>query len=780
MTSMNGEMMDLKNSLPVLLLKNLLLLPNQEVKLELTNSLSQNVALLANKAYKNELVVLPLKDQLEEKPEISDFPQVAIVAKIKNKIELPNGNLRITLRGLFRAEVKSLQNHKEEKEVLECLYEKMSIPSYDEIESLALLRKLVELIQQYVKSDQVSNSILNTIKDVKDLNKMTDLIAAFLPISFSRKLFYMEQINPVLRGEGLISDLNLELQVMKLDKQMEEKLQIGLEESQKEFILKERLREIQEELGETHSKQEEIEKYRTSLKKLNLHNDKIISKIESEITKLELMSEASPEGASIRTYLDWMLHLPWEYETKDETNLESIKKSLDKTHFGLEKAKNKILEYIAAKERNESVNTPILCLIGPPGVGKTTLAKSIAESLNKSFYKISVGGLNDSSILTGYRRTYLGSSPGKIIEALKRCGSKNPVILIDEVDKMVKDYKGDPSSALLDILDKEQNPYFIDYYIEEEFDLSHVLFILTANDKEDIPYELYDRLEVVELSSYTVNEKMLITKKYLLPLLLEEHKLTSKNIKFLDGTIKEIIENYTNEAGVRDLYRLLTSLVRKLIVQDRLLNIKITHELVLELLGPGKYTQNSLIEKGAIGVVNALAITNLGGKVLPVETCIYPGNERIKITGFVERVMEESISVAISYLLSHQEVFQIHKEDYQNKNIHIHLLEAGMKKDGPSAGVSITTALLSLAKHKKVPDWIAMTGEMTLLGYVKKIGGLKEKLIGAYHDGIKEVFIPKENHYDLEEVPKEVLENLKIIEVEQYEEIYKKIFLEEM
>ena len=383
-------MIHLKNSLPVLLLKNLLILPHQEVKLELTNELSKKVVLLSSLENKNELIVLPVKDQLEEKPEISDLPKVAIVAKVKNKITLPNGNLRVTLRGLFRAQVKNLLNHKKEKEILQCTFEKMSIPEYDEIESLALQRKIMELVHQYVKNDGISNSILNLMKDIHDLNKLTDLVVSFLPISFSRKLFYIEEMNPILRGEGLLSDLNLELQVMKLEEQMEEKFQNGLEKSQKEFILKEKLREIQEELGEPNLKEKEIEQYKESLEKLNISNSKVELKIKEEIKKLELLTETSPEISNIRNYLDWMLSLPWNHSSQDETDLEKIKKNLDKNHFGLEEAKDKILEYIGAKIRNNMVNAPILCLVGPPGVGKTTLAKSIAESLNKTFYKISV------------------------------------------------------------------------------------------------------------------------------------------------------------------------------------------------------------------------------------------------------------------------------------------------------------------------------------------------------------------------------------------------------
>lgn len=767
----------MKNSLPVLLLKNLLLLPNQEVKLELSNPLSQDVIFLASEEYKNELMVLSLKDQMEEQPDVSDLPNIAIVAKIKSKIELPNGNLRVTLRGLFRAQSKEFLNHKKQKEILDCIYEKMSIPPYDEIEALALSRKITELLHEYVQNEGVSNSILNVIKDIKDLNKLTDLVASFLPISFARKLNYVEEINPVLRGRELISDLNLELQVAKLEKHIEEKFQNGLEESQKEFILKEKLREIQEELGETNYKQKEIEYYQNALEELAISDEKVVAKIKNEIKKLELMNDASPEISSIRTYLDWMIALPWGKESIDETNLEVIKKRLDKTHYGLEKAKEKIIEYIAAKNRCETVNTPILCFIGPSGVGKTTLAKSIAESLNKSFYKISVGGLNDSAILTGYRRTYLGSSPGKIIEGLKKCGTKNPVILIDEVDKMVKDYKGDPSSTLLDILDKEQNKNFVDYYIEEEFDLSHVLFIMTANRKEEIPLELLDRLELIELSSYTIEEKLWITKKYLLPRVYIEHKLTVKNIRFSDTCLKELILKYTNEAGVRDLYRILTSLVRKCIVKNNVENVKITSDTLLDLLGPGPYETSFLKETGYPGIVNALAVTNCGGIPLPIECTFYEGTGKVKITGSVEKVMEESIQVAMSYLFAHQEELHLDTTLFKTNDLHIHFLATGLKKDGPSAGVSITTALISLATKQMVESTIAMTGEITLLGFVKKVGGLKEKIIGAYHNGIKTIFISKENHLDLQDIPSEVLEKLSIIEVETYKEIYNQIFL---
>lgn len=766
----------MKNTLPVLLLKNLLLLPTQEVKLELANDVSREVVLLSADIYQNELIVMPLKDQMEEMPDVSDLPEVALVAKVKNKITLPNGNLRVTLRGLFRAQVKNLSNNQEKEDILECQYEKMILPKYLETEALAIKRKIETMLQEYVNSEGVSNSILNMIKDVKDLNKLTDLVANFLPLSFARKLSYIEEINPIVRGNYLLEDLHIELEIIRLDRKLEEKLQTGLEESQKEFILKEKLREIEEELGDVHSKYEEVSIYEEALENLEIENPKTVQKIKEEIKKLKLMSDVSPEISSVRNYLDWMIALPWNRYSIEEKNLETIQKTLDKTHYGMYPVKEKILEYIAAKNRSGNVNTPILCLVGPSGVGKTTLAKSIAESLNRTFYKISVGGLNDSSILNGHRRTYLGSNPGKIIEGLKKCGTKNPVFLIDEVDKMVKDYKGDPASTLLDILDKTQNKAFVDYYMEEEFDLSNILFILTANYKEEIPYELYDRLEVVELSSYTILEKVAIAKKYILPKLYIEHNVTSKNIKFSENILKEIIFHYTNEAGVRNLERTLQSFIRKLIVKNNLDNVKVTSEMVLELLGPSKYEQNHYLENNTPGVVNGLAVHACGGEVMPIETCFYEGTGHVKITGLAEKIMEESINVAISYIISNKDKFKINDYYFKTKDLHIHLLDAGVKKDGPSAGVAITTAIISLARNDFIPREIAMSGEITLNGFVRKVGGLKDKLVGAYNAGMKKVFIPKENHNDLIEVPKEILEKLEIIEVENYEEIFVNLF----
>lgn len=766
----------MKKNLPIMLLKSVLILPNQEVKLELNNDLSKNTTYYSSDNYHNEVVIVSPKDQMEEMPEVSDLPSVSVVCKIKSKIELPNGNLRVTLRGLFRAHIKNFKNTK--NDILICTYEKLEIPEFKEIEAMAVKKKLKSMITSYVKKDNsVSNSILNVIKDVEDLNKLTDLITAFLPIPFLKKLEYIEEMNPVLRGKKLIEELNLEIKIQELESELDDKFQINLEINQKEFILKEKLKVIKEELGETNAKDIELNDYQNKLNN-TIFPSKVRKKLEEELKKFAYTSDNSPEIANIRNYLDWMFNIPWYNSSIDEKSLRNIMKNLNQTHYGMLSIKDKIIEYIAAKNRNKDIKTPILCLVGPAGVGKSTLAKSIATSLNKEFYKISVGGLNDSSVLNGHRRTYLGASPGKIIEALKKCSTNNPVILIDEVDKMVKDYKGDPISVLLDILDENQNKSFVDHYIEEEIDLSNILFILTANNILNIPPELIDRLEIINLTSYTVLEKFEIAKKYLLPIIYEEHLISNKNVKFSDDILKHIILSYTKEAGVRELKRVLTRIIRKLIVLNKLNNIKITEELLNTLLKEEKYFNKTSNDTPNKGEVNAIAITDLGGKIIKLETTTYDGNGNIKITGNIEKVMKESVSVALSYLYTNKDYFNISSNYFKKKDLHIHFLEASLKKDGSSAGISITTSLLSLFKNKIISSKYAMTGEITLNGNIKKIGGLKEKLIACLYDNIKVVFIPIENHDELELIDSDIKLLLKIIEVSNYKEIYEYLFKE--
>lgn len=768
----------MNNNLPVMLLKGLVLIPNQEVKLDINNKISKKIVMISSKNYNDELLIVCPKDQKEEVPEVTDLPFVGVVCKITSKIELPNGHLKIKVKGLRRVAIEEYSNNVNDSDILECSVRNIELPRFEEAELNAAKRKLLDILKKYIDlNPSISNSILGYLKNETDINKMTDQIALFLPLSIEKKLEYMEEINALKRARRLIKDINLEIEIILLDEQIEENLSTELENTQKEFILREKIKEIKKELGDNDIKQDEIDDYLQKLNSLELPK-KTYDKILYEIKKYESTNEMSPEISGIRTYLDWVLNLPWNNKTTDETDIVKIRKSLDKSHYGLEEIKERVIEFVVSKKRNKDIISPIICLVGPPGVGKTTIANSIAKSLNKEFSKISVGGLNDSAELNGHRRTYIGASPGKIIGSIKKCGSKNPLILIDEVDKMVKDYKGDPASVLLDILDVEQNKYFIDNYIEEPFDLSNVTFILTANDENKIPLELLDRLEIIKISSYTEIEKIDIAKKYLLPRIYKNYLLKAKDIKISNDIILEIINNYTKEAGVRELNRLLDKIIRKIIVlnndnEDLKINLKETD--LKKYLGNKKF-ENILNNNVIPGKINGLAFTPYGGMVMQIESCMYEGTGKIKTTGSLGNVIKESVEVAISYLQANKDLLKINDYYFKTKDIHVHMLDGATKKDGPSAGSAITLAILSLILNKAVNNNIALTGEMSLSGYILPIGGLKEKIIGAYNSGISIVFIPKKNHNDLDNIPEEVKKKISIIEVNNFIEVYNNIF----
>lgn len=751
-------------NIPVILLKNLVILPNQEIKLELNNVISGKAINDASSNFKSEILVVAPMDLLEEEPSVDDLPKVGVIAKIKNKID-NDGVIEIKLRGLKRVAVNKYYQEKN-NEVLysEVMY--IDLPALVEEEENAILRKLVDTLKKYINiSKGISNDILNFVSNNKDLNKITDAITSFLPFNISKKLEYMQEINPIKRAKALIKDMNEEIKGIEIDNELEEKIDESLQNDQRKFILKEKMKVLKQELGEDSWKKEEVLEYRKVLDKLKI-DKKTKDHFSHEIDKYEIMSDDALEVSVMHNYLDWVLHLPWNKTRKENANFDEVYKELNKSHFGMDEIKTRISEYVAIKNLNRNIQSPIICLVGPPGVGKTTIAMSIAKALNRDFYKISVGGLNDSTELVGSRRTYLASAPGKIIQGLNKCGSNNPLILIDEVDKMVKDYKGDPASTLLEILDPNQNKIFTDNYIEEPFDLSGVLFILTANNVSDIPKPILDRVELIELHSYTVFEKKDIAKNYMLPNILLDNMVYDNKLKFSDELLYFIINNYTEEAGVRDLERVLSSLARKITIN----NVKVLNEeRIVRLLGNPKYTSNLVMEEEN-GVVNTMAVSNSGGTLSKIEVVTCKGNDKLTITGNAGNILKESISVVLTMLKLK------YKYSFHNEDIHVHFLDASSKKDGPSAGLALSVALCSLKENKKVPSDVAFTGEISLNGSILKIGGLKEKLIAAYNKNIKVVYMPKSNSEDLENVPKLILDNMEVIPVSNFNEVYTKLF----
>lgn len=761
-----------ETNLPILYLREMVLLPYNEIRLEFTNDEDKKVLSLAEKQHDSHLLLVNLLDPLEEEPDINELPEIGILSKIKSKIDLPNGITRVVLIGIDRV---SISSYAKIGNTLSAFVVPTKEYDYNEIEASALKRILYRKLDEYIDaSPYMSNTVLGRINDVKNISKLSDIIISELPLEYTDMLKYISITNPMFRIRNIIEDLSKEIETVRLENQIEDNLKIRMEEEQKEYMLKEKIRLIKEELGEVDLKEEDINKIRAKMNTMSLP-DNIIKRLNEEIERYSLTSPSSPEVTTIRTYIDWLLSLPWNKESKDNTDIKKIVEVLDATHFGLDSVKKRIVEYIAVKKKTNTSNSPILCLVGPPGVGKTSLASSIAKALNKDFVKVSLGGINDEAEILGHRRTYIGASPGKIIQQMKKSKSNNPLFLIDEVDKLTKDYKGDPASALLEILDKEQNSKFCDNYIEEEFDLSKVLFILTANNISAIPAPLLDRLEIIELSSYTIYEKINIAKYHLIPNLLEDYKV--KNIKFTDNAIEKIITSYTKEAGARDLYRKIDAVIRKVIIaKEKSTKVIVDTGDIEAYLGPYKYNNSMNDENNKTGIVNGLAYTPYGGTILKVTCTLYPGKGNITLTGALGDVIKESIYIALSYIKANSVMFKIDYKIFEEVDFHFHLEEGGIPKDGPSAGITIVTSILSLLKNKIISNKVSMTGEITLRGKVLPVGGLKEKLISAVTNGIDTVYLPLESSKELSSLPSEVKDRLNIILVEDYEDIYKSLF----
>ena len=609
---------------------------------------------------------------------------------------------------------------------------------------------------------------------------MTDLIANFLPLSFEKKLNLMLDSSPISRCKTLIKELAVETAVIDLESHIENEIKKGLDDTQKEFILKEKLRVIKDELGETNTKEEDILNYR-NLANSGKYPERIKEKLLSEIERYNATSEMSPDAGIIRNYIEYLLNVPWYIETKDEKDLLKIEKKLNDTHYGMKKAKERVIEYIAVKSIANEVSSPIICLVGPPGVGKTTFAESISQALNRNFVKISLGGMSDSAELVGHRRAYIGSNPGKIVTSLIKCGSNNPVFLLDEVDKLKKDYKGDPASTLLDILDVSQNKRFTDNYVDEEIDLSKILFILTANDITNIPPALLDRLEIIELTGYTDSEKLFISENYLIPTSLRKHGLKNTIIKFEEPAIKKIINEYTSESGVRELERDINKIVRKVITEHikssrKIVSIRIKENDINHFLEQELYKESKYKEIIHPGVVTAVACSTVGGVSIYIECTTFKGTGKYTFTGSLGDMTKESIEIAISYIKSNAKRFDIDEDFFVNNDIHINFTEGAINKDGPSAGIAVVTAILSHIKGTIISDKISLTGEITLNGDILKIGGLKEKTIACERLKLEKLFIPKDNMNDIEWLEKDLRNNIEFVPVSNYLEIYEKIF----
>ena len=763
----------MKKNLPVILLKGIILLPYNDIRLEFDNNVSRTIIDSAEMFHDGKLLVVSQPNVLEEIPDFKNLPNIGTISKISQKIELPNGKTRVVITGISRAHI--IEYLKPTADMMEAIVDTFKKEDIDERVASATARKLYKEIEEYVKDvPYISNSLLSLISNTKNISKITDITVSNLPIKSERAYEYLMCNDSLQRAEMILQDIYHEQELFSIEKDLDSKVKKDLDNTQKEYLLREKMRAIKEELGDISLKENEVNQLKDRLANLDC-STKVHKKIAGEIKRFENLPTMSAEVGILQNYIECLLDLPWNKSTKDLDNLTKVRKSLDASHYGLDKVKTRIIEYLAVKQQTNSLKGPIICLVGPPGVGKTTLGFSIAESINRKFVKISVGGVNDEAEIIGHRKTYLGASPGRIIDGLRRAQTNNPVFLIDEIDKMTHDYKGDPASALLEVLDSNQNKYFKDNYIEEEVDLSNVMFILTANNVENIPIALKDRLEIIKLDGYTDYEKLDIAKKHLLPKICEEHGI--KPIKLDNHIILDIIRYYTKESGVRELERQLSTIVRKLVTkmitdnEQEIVN-DVTEDTLHDYLGHKKYSDANINYDNTVGVVNGLAYTYYGGDVLPIEVNFFQGKGKLILTGSLGDVMQESAKIALSYIKANHEFFNIDYDKLVSNDIHIHVPEGAINKDGPSAGTALTTALISAFTNLKVNKKLAMTGEITLRGHVLPIGGLKEKSMGALRRGIKTVFIPSENDKDLEDIPAEIKDKLNYIFVKDYKDIY--------
>lgn len=744
-------------NLPILLLKKLSILPTAEVRLELNNELSQKIIDVGlNKFDKKVVVILP-KETKEESLGVSDLPNVGVLCLIKSSIILPNKNYRVVLKGLNRVKINNYSNYRYNKSILVGNVKMIYIDNGESVESIALKKKLISLLKKYIaSSNEVSNSVLSKIKEELTLDELTDIIVNFLKFPIDKKIAYMNEFNEVERAKMLIKDISIELEILSLDHKIDNEIRDSLEKEQKEFLIKNKIDKLNEELGVKNSKDNEISEYLEKINNLDV-SEEIRNKLLTELKKYEYTPVNNPEISVIRTYLDTLINLPFNKSSEEESNLKKISEYLDKTHFKMDEVKNRIKEYAYFKEKNPNLENPIICLVGSPGVGKSTIASSIAGALKRKFYKISVGGLNDSSELIGHRRTYLGASPGKIMEAIIKCNTNNPVILIDEVDKIVKDFKGDPSSTLLDILDSNLNKNFTDNYIEESFDLSKVLFILTANDVNSINPVLRDRLEIIYIDNYTSFDKKDIAIKYLLPKICQKYSI--KKINITEEEIVELINNYTIEPGIRELERLLDKIVRYMLING--IKKEPNFNLILGL--PIKSNKE---EELVIGQSNIIGVSPYNGATVKISS-IY--SKDMILTGNIGNNLKNSILMVVSYLRNKK---YINEDDYFHINFNVNKYTL----DGYSGGLGVAASIISLVSNKRIEKNICFIGAIDLYGRVLKVSRLRDKIITCYNNNLNIIYLPIQNKIDEEYIPEEVLQKVKLRYISTFDEVYNELF----
>ena len=767
-----------KTKLPVLVLKNIILFPHNEIRIELENDKDKELASLADSYYNKHILIINPNDELEESIDKTSFPRIGVIGYINMRLEMPNNKTRIVIRGLNRVRVLSYSNS--DSDIPVSSFEDIETKKLSLTEEMAYSRSLIKQTEYYIEHcPTAGNSILSDILGVNNTSKITDILTTFVPGTYMRKLEYLNEIDPTSRAMMLLDDINVEVSVAKLEEKIEDKISFELDKTQRDYILNEKIKIMKEELGEGYDKDSEVIELRNKITNPNIPL-KVRKRLDLEVKRYESIPAMSSEIGMVRNYIEELLSLPWGKYTNDNKNLNDAKKILDESHYGLIEVKERVLEYLALNQLTGGLRSEVICFVGPPGVGKTTFAKSIAKAIGRKYTKISVGGVNDEADIMGHRRAYIGSSPGKIIDGIKRSNSMNPVFVIDEIDKMTKDIKGDPASSLLEVLDKEQNKYFSDHYIEEEFDLSKVIFILTANYKEQIPSELYDRLEIIEISSYTEYEKFNICRDYIIPKGIKSHGLTDVNVEFTDDAIFKIIRNYTKEAGVRELERKIYSILRKIvkkIVVDKQESLNIVDDaFVKKYLGNEIYTTTPKT-LNEVGVVNAMSYTACGGEILKVEVNYYKGNGNIIATGSLGDVFIESARIALSYIKSNYKRFGIDYDSLEKSDIHIHVPFLSVKKEGPSAGIAITTAIISAFTNLSVSNSVSMTGEITLRGEVLPVGGIKEKIIGAKTFGVRKLYLPIENKRDVECLEKEITSGIRFVYVDNYIQIFDSLFI---